>query len=157
MFVTHRWMRAALAAGAAGLAAAAYADGAEPTAMPHARLFQEADTDADGTISAAEAQTRASTRFDQLDLDHDGLLTLSEFRAPVRSTKMLKGAQVNLRQREARFHVLDANGDGKISKDELLSAVAAGVSEADADRDGTISNAELAAAGGSTLVALLEL
>ena len=46
-------------------------------------------------------------------------------------------------QSEERFNMIDANGDGSISMEELQSATQAPFAEADADGDGSISREEM--------------
>jgi Ca2+-binding EF-hand superfamily protein len=83
------------------------------------------DTDGDGKLSdaekaAAQEAIRArilaqrSSRFDELDKDDDGLLTVDEFLG-------VPGIRPDLAARILKH--LDTDKDGKISKEEFLAAL----------------------------------
>src|SRR5471032_1778515 len=73
---------------ALALAAAlpAFAQDAAPAPQPDRlpRLIKLVDKDGDGAISLAEAQAFAGARFDKLDADHKGYLTLDTYEVPLR-------------------------------------------------------------------------
>jgi Ca2+-binding EF-hand superfamily protein len=118
--------------------AGAPASSAKPDAAT--RWMKTLDKDSDGMVSLAEAKDYVGHRFDQLDGDHDGTLTLKE----------LKGT-------EAQLKALDKDHDGTLTQDELLAGVEAAFTKADADKEGTLSLDELKAPAGADLIALLEL
>jgi Ca2+-binding EF-hand superfamily protein len=112
-------------------------------------LIQTLDTNKDGKVSRDEsskaAVERANRRFDQLDADKDGFITQAEIdtarnkmRSEMRSEMSRRGAEnwkaadkdadgaISRSEAEAgmpmlfrRFDQLDANKDGKISRDEM--------------------------------------
>ena len=87
-------------------------------------LLKKFDTDGDGVLSADELKAAREAarkrieehrggRFDELDTNDDGFLDETEFKPPVN----LPPALVTM-----IFNHLDADHDGKISKDEFLKA-----------------------------------
>ncbi len=113
--------------------------------MGERNLIQQLDTDKDGKVSRDEsskaAVERANKRFDQLDADKDGYITKEEVdaaRTKMRGEMGKRGAEawkaadkdsdgaISRSEAEAgmpmmfrRFDQLDANKDGKITRDEM--------------------------------------
>ncbi|MGN6520821.1 MAG: hypothetical protein ACTHK2_15480 [Dokdonella sp.] len=66
-----------------------------------------ADVPADGAASRAARRAQFQQRFlDQVDADHDGVVSRAEYRAWI----------------DARFDRLDANGDGRVDADEIAAS-----------------------------------
>jgi Ca2+-binding EF-hand superfamily protein len=113
------------------------------------QLFADLDRDGDGRLSAAEAarapgldfvmsfvqgalNLEAAGRvapFADLDADHDGFVSRQEFRAFYRRCGLDRVRVVLGPEREQAqaltatlFHLLDRDGDGKVSRDELRRA-----------------------------------
>ena len=53
--------------------------------------------------------------FEQLDTDHDGLISLEEFKAGI----SVHGKKPSASEAEALFHNADSNSDGHIDKEEF--------------------------------------
>jgi hypothetical protein len=117
--------------------------------------FAGVDTNKDGfadraEIEASEAKALAARKanvlsereraFKTLDKDNSGTLTLAEFNA-VAAAQPLPRADAS--QELAR---LDTNKDGRISREENRAIAVAQFDRADANRDGTVTPAEAAAA-----------
>jgi hypothetical protein len=84
----------------------------------------------DTTVAKADAEKAAGERFDQLDTNHDGSLSADEVEAASNGP----GGR--------GLHRADANGDGKIGKDEYLNAQKMRYDMMDADHDGQLTKAE---------------
>lgn len=114
--------------------------------------FSAIDTNKDGSLSADElavaqkkelgeaqaaVRARAQAAFNQLDTNKDGKLSLDEFAASV---------HVNARQSASEIlQGLDKNKDGKVSADEFKAPRLDAFNRADANKDGTVTPAELQA------------
>lgn len=128
---------AALALGTAGTIALAAQDPQAPQrgygkgAM--LERLKAADANADGLLSRAEAAAlpRLAERFDQLDANQDGQVSFDELHAGRRGKRggMMKAA--------------DTDGDGKVSKAEMLARAEARFERADANKDGFITPDEV--------------
>jgi hypothetical protein len=131
---------------ATGLAAASFLVLAGPGGHdgPPGRL-KAADTNRDGLISRAEAQSlpMISKNFDQIDANRDGQITSDELRAFHQQHRAERMA--------AHFKQVDANGDGRISKAEAQAGaprLAEHFERIDANGDGFLTADELKAARG---------
>jgi Ca2+-binding EF-hand superfamily protein len=119
-----------------------------------ARLIKLIDKDGDGAISAAEAEAFAASRFDRLDSDHKGYLTLDAFEAPLRraidraSEARRPQLERALPRAEAAFKAINKAGDGHLTKDEFLADSRARFAAADTDKDGKLTLDELRHARG---------
>jgi Ca2+-binding EF-hand superfamily protein len=113
------------------------------------RLVKLVDKDGDGAISLAEAQEFAAARFDRLDTEHKGYLTLDAFEAPLRraieraSDTRRSALQKALPRVEADFQAVNKAGDGHLTKDEFLADSRARFAAADSDKDGKLTLDEL--------------
>jgi hypothetical protein len=129
-------------------------DDAAPGAGRFTRLVKLVDKDGDGAISLAEAQVFAAARFDRLDTEHKGYLTLDAYEAPLRraieraSETRRPALEKALPRAEAAFKSLDKAGDGHLTKDEFLADSRARFAAADTDKDGKLSLDELRHARG---------
>jgi len=112
-----------------------------PADAQSSAVFQQWDTDHDGTLDLAEVKAVASALFDKLDKDKDGTLDTKE---------------VGKRLSSAAFSKADLDKDGTLSKDEYLTLVEQRFKAADADHDGTLSPAELKTPAGNALARLLQ-
>jgi len=162
MMIPHRQL--ALSAFAAALVVVTAVPLAAQNAMPNAapapradrlaRLVKLVDKDGDGAISLAEAQAFAAARFDKLDTEHKGYLTLEAYEAPLRraieraSEARRPLLEKALPRAEAAFKALNKSGDGRLTKDEFLVDSRARFAAADADKDGKLSLDELRRARG---------
>ena len=157
-FVLVALIAAAPAAASAAPAPAPKAGGAAQPAPTRAALikgldtaFKSIDTNGDGSISAAEAQTaeakvqqtrltrvraNVEAEFAKLDTNKDGQLSKAEFLAasPQAPTTAPNSTQV--------LAELDKNRDGKVSLDEYRAPQLAKFDKLDANHDGTLSAAE---------------
>jgi Ca2+-binding EF-hand superfamily protein len=113
------------------------------------RLVKLVDKDGDGAISLVEAEAFAAGRFDRLDTEHKGYLTLDAFEAPLHRAierasearrPVLEGA---LPRVEAAFKAINKAGDGHLTKDEFLADSRARFAAADTDHDGKLTLDEL--------------
>jgi hypothetical protein len=81
------------------------------------------DTDHNGAVKRGELDVFIGQAFVQLDANKDGVLVVTEVE------KILTPEQ---------FAAVDHNGDGKVSKTELLNQAHADFAAADHDHDGTL-------------------
>jgi Ca2+-binding EF-hand superfamily protein len=113
--------------------------GAAHAQQQHAgRGFEAMDADKDGRVSAAEFQKvrgeRLAGMFARVDTDKDGRVTAAEAEAAAqggRGARMLK--------------MLDADGDAVVTQAEVEAGSTAMFARADANKDGAITQDELAA------------
>ena len=109
-----------------------------------ARMLEQYDKNKDGFLDATELPERIKGRIDQFDSDKDGKLS----RAELEKLAARAGAQPARPEAEAKpdlFRLLDANNDGKLSKEELQNAPRL-LEKLDRNKDGVLDQEELKAA-----------
>ncbi|MFN0262953.1 hypothetical protein ACKTEK_03645 [Tepidamorphus sp. 3E244] len=112
------------------------------------RMFEKADLDGDGNLTADEVNQIRSERFARVDLDGDGNLTITEIaKAQEAARQAMRDARALRSVANARgFTKTDADENGSISAEEYTSARERMFSRLDTDGDGGISAEELSAA-----------
>ena len=112
-------------------------------------IMKVLDTDQDGTLSATEI-ANASKALLQLDKDGDGIISAEEMRPDM--SKMPGGLAGpgpngigNGPMMGKVFESRDANGDGKLTGDEIPERMRDRLNMVDKDGDGSISKSEFAA------------
>jgi Ca2+-binding EF-hand superfamily protein len=114
-------------------------------------VFKRLDANGDGKVELSELPEQARERLqrfmDDFDANRDKALTLDEFRTGQERLR----AQLGLPQPQrpampgGLLRVLDTNGDGTLSKDEIAAAPDS-LRKLDRDGDGSLSGRELMAA-----------
>ena len=99
-------------------------------------LFENADANADGSIARDEFLTARAAAFAKFDQNGDGVLDAADKRDPSRED----------RRREGFKGRLDANADGKVTKDEFVNGATPLFDGADKDGNGALDQQELSAA-----------
>lgn len=82
-----------------------------PMGPMNSPIFRSFDADKDGKVSADEARTGLTALHGKYDSDGDGALAANEFTALF--------AEVTRGFSERPFKMLDENGDGKLSAEEM--------------------------------------
>lgn len=103
----------------------------------------------DAAVSRKDAEAQAAARFATLDTDKDGVLSPDELRAgrPDRGPRERRGGDgAGGRRGGGMARMLDANGDGKISRDEYVAGTLRRFDMADTNHDGLLTKAERDAA-----------
>lgn len=140
-----------LATGAAALVAAGAAYAQAPQArQPLTRaaaeqrsdkVFARLDANHDGQIDQADRAVREKARFDRVDADHDGQVSYAEFSAMHAQRGERGGQRMALRRggRGAMIRVADADKDGTITQAEFHTAALTRFDRLDVDRDGIVT------------------
>jgi len=117
-------------------AAAARAQSEEPLRQLLAD-FDQIDANGDGVISSAEYRDIQIARWPRIDRNADGYLSVDDFPrfAAARARRLL-----------AEVTDLDANGDGRISREEFINGPAPLFRRADRNDDGVLIRSEIEAA-----------
>jgi Ca2+-binding EF-hand superfamily protein len=104
--------------------------------------FKAADKDNDGSLTREEAKAmpRVSKKFDAIDADKSGTVSLAEIQA----AKKKMGKEAHKRGAE-RFKAADKNGDGMLDREEAKSMpkVAKNFDAIDADKNSTVTAKEI--------------
>jgi len=119
---------------ASGLALAQARDGA---------ALEHADADHDGKVTRQEYINARAEQFARLDRNGDGVLDDADSRQGGNATDRGQRAAAAVRGR------IDANGDGKITKEEFTNAPTVLFDKFDADKNGELDAKELEAARGA--------
>lgn len=119
------------------------------------------DSDKDGRVPRAEYDAARAARFAATDTDHDGAISeaeyVREFSARLEQQLAASGNSAEkqaeertrqIRQTHVRFGVLDTSKDGRIDRSEYDAIAAKSFAEQDADKDGVITAADVAATAG---------
>lgn len=115
---------------------------AAPAAAQDSRLaaaFDGADTNSDGLITRAEFSTSRLARFDKMDRNNDGAISRADLPRMKRAAEKL-GPLIDLMVKQS-----DANGDGKVSRQEMANGPMPMFDRADTNGDGSVDKTELAA------------
>ena len=99
-----------------------------------AKHFAEKDANKDGKLSRSEVAKMPDEMFARLDLNKDGSLTPDELAK--RGERFQQFAQKH-------FQHADANGDGAISKDEVLAETDKRFARMDKNNDGVLTSDEM--------------
>ena len=151
--MTTRLLRSASAMLALGLAVPALAQPAPPAPAPTAAPggpggMMMRDPFGDATISRKDAEAQAAARFTTLDADKDGVLSPAELAAarPARPGGEARRPGRDGPRGGGMMRIMDANGDGKVSRDEFITGSLRRFDMMDADHDGQLTKAERQAA-----------
>ena len=106
--------------------------------------FEGMDIDGDGRISAKEHFAAAERMFQAMDANRDGTVTATEMAAAQRKVTGKEAAPKDLGAKE-KIKAVDANGDGVLNAKEHAQASRMMFRRMDADKDGSLSKAELEA------------
>ncbi|GAA0296259.1 hypothetical protein GCM10009087_02510 [Sphingomonas oligophenolica] len=102
--------------------------------------FENADSNGDGIVTRAEFLAARGARFAKMDRNGDGVVSRDDF------GMILKFRPQAGQKLDAFIAQADANHDGKVSRAELAAAPTPIFDLADADHDGRVDKAEMAAA-----------
>lgn len=102
----------------------------------HFDMLARADANHDGNISREEFLARPNQMFDHLDTNHDGVISADERQA------ILQQMQSGMAHARTDHPNPDANGDGVISHAEFDTAGAAKFARLDANHDGRVTREE---------------
>ncbi|MEH6495210.1 MAG: EF-hand domain-containing protein [Pseudomonas marincola] len=100
-------------------------------------MFEKHDANKDGVMTPDEMPEKWASRFDKLDTDKNGSLTLTEIET---SHKMRKEKRM-----EKMMSKFDTDQDGKVSESEVTAFVLEKFKKMDADGDGSLSMDEIKA------------
>jgi Ca2+-binding EF-hand superfamily protein len=114
-----------------------------PGGPPPRLVLIALDINHDGKLSAEEIAA-ASSALLTLDADHDGQLTSLEYLPSQNDPKANKPDET-----VSRLMVLDRNGDGVLTKDEVPERMQGIFARIDTNHDGKITKEEIAASAGS--------
>jgi hypothetical protein len=136
---------AGLAMGIAGVCAfslpsAAVADNSDAR-------FETMDADGDGKISPDEHTAAATRMFDTMDANKDGKVIAAEMDAAhqkLLGKKQVKTAKGEMSAAE-KIKIIDTNGDGMLTQDELSMAAMAMFEKMDTDQDSFLTKSEIKA------------
>ncbi len=110
------------------------------------------DLDHDGRVTLAEFRQveaeRQGRMFARLDTNRDGRLTPPEFKAAAQQSAAQSGKAMPPAGlwMGLLMHALDRNGDGGVTRDEMAALTDQGFQRADTNHDGWLSADELAKA-----------
>lgn len=126
--------------------------------------FARADANNDGRVTQDEGWAWLQARFQEADADHNGGVTMEEMRAFAQARmgehRMGRSAERGAanggvanggvasgmdRQGQSMFRALDANGDGKVTQDEIRPFAEAMFRARDANSDGALTRDEVRA------------
>lgn len=110
-------------------------------------LMQVLDADGDGALSATEI-SNAPGALKKLDKNGDGRLDAEELRPPMGGRGGPGGpggGAASAAERVSQMMAMDKNGDGKLAADELPERMQGLIARADANKDGSVTKAELEA------------
>jgi len=102
-------------------------------------IFQKLDKNADGKIDKNEAPSQLAGFFDQLDSNHDGVLSAED----AGMIKRIREKGLGRDRARARFMEMDTNGDGKLERNECPPPLARRFDESDKNSDGSLDPEEL--------------
>ncbi len=145
----------------AGLVLAHAQSKAEAQQAEIERLIKLVDRSNTGKFSFDDAKQFVLDRFDKLDPDRDGTLTLAELQAPLRERmNKAKGTEKNrlqssLKLLEAEFKAMDKDKDGTVDKNEYVALLQTRFDAANRDKDQTLEPNELKTAAGQKVMLLL--
>lgn len=106
--------------------------------------FSTMDTNKDGKVSAAEHAAGTKSFFALMDSNSDNKVTPGEMAAAHKAITGEAASKTEL-SAEEKIRKVDANGDGTLTADEHAKASEAMFAQMDADQDGFLSKAEMAA------------
>ena len=155
-----------LAVSAAGVIALASAAIAQPSGRGPAGFgLLQHDANGDGRLTRSEFDTAQKSRFDAIDANRDGGVTLAE----VQAERQAQRQSIRTQMIASRFEALDTDRNGQLSQTEFSvrpaeqdrggrhgrrhhaggreGAAKAMMSRIDANADGTVSMAEFSARG----------
>lgn len=101
-------------------------------------IFARFDANNDGRVSREEFTAGNMQPFDRLDTNKDGVVTGDEVQT--------QAARARSEARNRMIGAIDANNDGRVSRDEFINADRERFDRMDANKDGKISREEAAAA-----------
>lgn len=106
-----------------------------------AMMFKNMDTNGDGVISKAEFNAFNAKHFKKMDANKDGKLTLGEMQG---GHKQEKGHGDGTTHLDERFNAADANHDGGLDKEEAkaMPMLSMYFDEVDANKDGKVTRQE---------------
>jgi hypothetical protein len=106
-------------------------------------VMEQADANKDGKVTRQEYTDARAAQFARMDRNGDGVVDDADSRERADQSAVGKRVAGAMRGR------IDANGDGKISKDEFVSAPTMLFDRFDADKNGELDAKELEAARGA--------
>jgi Ca2+-binding EF-hand superfamily protein len=111
------------------------ADQVLPTKDQYEEWLSRIDTDGDGQVTREEWAAHQAAGFNRVDADHDGKLTMAEMHAALKPQRESEAAKV--------FQRWDSNKDGFVTREEFLGRDFPGFKMLDTDGDGNITADEL--------------
>jgi len=100
-------------------------------------MFAEADANHDGVVTLAEFQAARSARFDHLDRNGDGYISMDDIPAFLRSRPKAEQGMAAL------IRLADTDHDGRVSRAEFTAAGNRAFAMADRNHDGVVDKNEL--------------
>jgi hypothetical protein len=102
-------------------------------------MFERADANGDGSVTKEEFIAARGQQFKKFDRNSDGYIDSNDVPKRVAERRKQNGGEMHGGQ-------FDADGDGKVSKDEFINGPTLVFDRADADKNSVLDAKELAAA-----------
>ncbi len=107
--------------------------GAGPGGGPGGFMLQQFDSNGDGKVTEDEFRAGHDQMFNAMDTNHDGVVDAGEM-----------AAYANAQRASRKLSRMDANGDGKVTREEFDQYGDARFAQADANHDKALTADELA-------------